>query len=58
MDQWNEGVVARVVAVAVLKPQYKSLYRRRAGSQFYRTEYDIWADFGLLAILKKIWCRL
>ena len=39
MDQWNDGVVARVVAVAVLKPQYKSLYRRRAGSQFYRTEY-------------------
>ena len=24
----------------------KSLYRSRAGSHFYGTEYEIWADFG------------
>ena len=35
----------------------KSLYRSRAKRHFYGTEYDIWADFGLmlgqLAILEK-----
>ena len=26
--------------------QPKSLYRSRAGSHFYGTEYEIWTDFG------------
>ena len=26
----------------------KSLYRSRAGSHFYGTDYETWADFGLV----------
>ena len=38
--------------------QTKSLYRSCARSHFYVTEYDISADFGPLAILKKTLGRL
>ena len=30
----------------VYKAKPKSLFRSRAGSHFYGTEYEIWADFG------------
>ena len=29
-----------------MSPESKSLYRSCAGSHFYGTEYEIWADFG------------
>ena len=33
-----------------------SLYRRRTGSHFYGTKYEIWADFGPIGNTeKKIW---
>ena len=36
--------------------QAKSLYRSRAGSHFYGTEYDIWAVLGPVCNAeKKIW---
>ena len=39
--------------------QAKSLYRSRAGSHFYGTEYEIWAGFGLVGNTEKIiWGRL
>ena len=31
----------------------QSLYRSRAGSYFYGTEYDIWADFGPVGSTEK-----
>ena len=34
----------------------KVIYRSRAGSHFYGTEYDIWADFGPVGNAeKKCW---
>ena len=30
-----------------------SLYRSRAGSHFYGTEYEIWTDFGLVGNTEK-----
>ena len=32
----------------------KSLYRSRAGSHFFGTESEIWADFGLVGSTEKI----
>ena len=31
----------------------KSLHRSRAGSHFYGTEYEIWADFGQVGNTEK-----
>ena len=39
---------SRVQSVVVTDLTVKSLYRSRAGSHLYATEYDIWTDFGLL----------
>jgi hypothetical protein len=33
----------------------KSLYRSCAGSHFYGTEYEIWADFGPVVNTEKKW---
>jgi hypothetical protein len=39
-----------------LLSQAKSLYRSRAGSHLYGTEYEIWAGFGLFGNTEKtIW---
>ena len=35
--------------------QAKSLYRSHAGSHFYGTEYEIWADFGPVGNTEKKW---
>ena len=38
---------------SVVESKPKSLYRSRAGSHFYRTKYEIWADFGLVGNTEK-----
>ena len=35
-------------------PLPKSMYRSRAGRHFCGTENEIWAGFGLVAVLKKM----
>ena len=44
---------SRVQSVVVTDLMVKLLYRSRAGSHFYRTEYEIWADFGLVGNTEK-----
>jgi hypothetical protein len=37
----------------ILYIQPKLVYRSRAGSHFYGTEYEIWDDFGLVGNTEK-----
>ena len=47
---------ATTLQLAPIECYPKWLYRSRAGNHFYRTEYEIWADFGPVGnIEKKMW---
>ena len=46
MSPEQNGMMLSYIGVISLFMQAKSLYRNCAGSQFFGTEYEIWADFG------------
>ena len=46
IDGKSNPFLSRPIRDLDLECWNQSLYRSRAGSHFYGTEYEIWADFG------------
>ena len=51
LPQWKDGELVKNVNKTHEQSHY--IYRSRAGSHFYGTEYEIWADFGPVGNIKK-----
>jgi hypothetical protein len=48
-------VISGLFRCSIKYLQAKSLYRSRAGSHFYGTENEIWADFGPVGKTKSLY---